>query len=236
MRREEIERLERSVMSLVVQALRDYWEDATTIFLEETDQPQDIAEDITREAIATMGVSGTQDRLYGKVDVKKAIYAFLPDAIPVALMLDAKAEKKNGDRTATIQMSQTSMRVRLNRRGAELDESGKLKTTIQRGNRIYRVVTIIAKFVYEEGSVSSGKNFPEREIQPVLASSTNRKLHRIIVACIPSGDLQDIYNPTASDTIWLVGRDAPTLGEDFRVRINFANLAEKAAWRIHSIP
>lgn len=223
-------------MSLVVQALRDYWEDATTIFLEETDQPQDIAEDITREAIATMGVSGTQDRLYGNVDVKKAIYAFLPDAIPVALMLDAKAEKKNGDRTATIQMSQTSMRVRLNRRGAELDESGKLKTTIQRGNRIYRVVTIIAKFVYEEGSLSSGNNFPEREIQPESASSTNRKLHRIIVACIPSGDLQDIYNPTASDTIWLVGRDAPTLGEDFRVRINFSNLAEKAAWRIHSIP
>ena len=216
MRSEEIEYLEQSVMSLVVQAMRDYWDEAVTIFQEETDQPQDIAEDLTREAIATMGVSGTQDRLYGKVDVKKAIYAFLPDATPVALMLDAKAEKDNGNRTATIQMSQTSMRVRLKRQGANLDESGKLETTIQRGKRIYRVVTIIAKFVYEE-------------------DSTNRKLHRIIVACIPSGDLQDTYNPTASDTIWLVGRDAPTLGEDFRVRISYAKLAKKAAWRIQHI-
>ena len=109
---EEIENLERAVTSLVVQALTDYWDDAVTIFQEETDQPQDIAEDITREAIAAMGVSGTKDRLYGKVDVKKAIYAFMPEPTPVALMLDAKAEKKNGDHTATIQMSQTSMRVR----------------------------------------------------------------------------------------------------------------------------
>ena len=203
-------------MSLVVQAMRDYWDEAVTIFREETDQPQDIAEDLTREAIVAIGVSGTQDRLYGKVDVKKAIYAFLPDATPAALMLDAKAEKDNGNRTATIQMSQTSMRVRLKRQGANLDEPGKLETKIQRGKRIYRVVTIIAKFVYEE-------------------TATARKLHRIIVACIPSGDLQDTYNPTSSDTIWLVGRDAPTLGEDFRVRISYALLAKKAAWRIQHI-
>ena len=216
MQPDEIEHLERTVMSMVVQALRDYSDHAMTIFREETDQPQDIAEDITREAIAAMGVSGTQDRLYGKVDVKKAIYAFLPDPVPVALMLDAKAEKKNGDRTATIQMSQTSMRVRLKRQGADLDEAGKLETTIKRTNRSYRVVTIIAKFVYEEGP-------------------SERKLHRITVACIPSGDLQDIYNPTAGDTIWLVGRNAPTLGEDFRVRINFARLAGKASWRVQHI-
>lgn len=216
MRSDELEHLERAVMSLVVQALRDYWDEAVTIFREESDQLQDIAEDLTREAIVAMGVSGTQDRLYGKVDVKKAIYAFLPDPVPVALMLDAKAEKRNGDRTATIQMSQTSMNVRLRRQGIDLDESGKLETMIQRGNRKYRVVTIIAKFVYEEGG-------------------SRRKLHRIIVACIPSGDLQKKYNPTASDTIWRVGRDAPTRGEDFRVRIHFDTLGEKAEWRVQHI-
>lgn len=216
MKLEEIEQVERSVMSLVVQAMRDYWNDAVTIFREETDQPQDIAEDITREAIASMGVSGTQDRIYGKVDVKKAIYAFMPEPVPVALMLDAKAEKDNGNRTATIQMSQTSMRVRQKRAGAELDEPGKLETTFRRGNRRYRVVTIIAKFVYEE-------RVPQR------------KLRRIIVACIPSGDLQDKYNPTAADTIWLAGRDAPTLGEDFRVRISYSRLSDKAGWRVQRI-
>ena len=196
--------------------MRDYWPDAKTIFREETDQPQDIAEDITREAIAAMGVSGTQDRLYGKVDVKKAIYAFLPEPVPVALMLDAKAEKPNGDRTATIQMSQTSMRVRLTRQGRDLDEAGKLPTVLHRGGRAYRVVTIIAKFVYSE-------------------AGQGHALHRIIVACIPSGDLQDRYNPSADKTIWRVGRDAPTLGEDFRVRLSYPTLMGKSTWRVQTI-
>ncbi len=119
MKPDEIERLEQAVMSLVVQALTDYRDEAVTIFQEEADLPQDIAEDVTREAIEAMGVSGIHDRLYGKVDVKKAIYAFLPESIPVALMLDAKAEKRNDDRTATIQMSQTSMRVRMRRSGED---------------------------------------------------------------------------------------------------------------------
>ncbi len=216
MKPKDIELVVQAVMSLVVQALRDYWNEAVTIFEEETNQPQDIAEDVTREAIAAMGISGTHDRLYGKVDVKKAIYVFLPDPVPVALMLDAKAEKKNGDRTATIQMSQTSMRVRLMRQDEDLDETGKLQTTIQRGDKTYRVVTIIAKFIYQE-------------------CAAQRRLHGIIVACIPSGMLQDKYNPTASETIWRVGRDAPTLGEDFRVRISFSELSSKAAWSVRRI-
>ena len=76
---------------MVVQALTDFRSQAATIFREETDLPQDIAEDVTREAMDAMGVSRISERLYGKVDYKRAIYAFLPDAQPVALMLDAKA-------------------------------------------------------------------------------------------------------------------------------------------------
>ncbi|MBF2759529.1 MAG: SfiI family type II restriction endonuclease [Ectothiorhodospiraceae bacterium AqS1] len=178
-------------MSLVVQALSDYRTTAMTVFSEETDLPQDIAEDVTREAIKSMGVSSIHDRLYGKVDVKKAIYMFLPEPVPVALMLDAKAERRNGDQTATIQMSQTSMRVRMIRVGQVLDEPGRIDPVIQREHRIYQVVTIVAKYVYEY-------------LRP------GQKLHRIIVACIPNGRLQDIYNPNADDTIWLAGRNAPS--------------------------
>ena len=57
MEHDEIERLEQSVMALVVQALTDYREAAATIFSEETDLPQDIAEDVMREAIEAMGSS-----------------------------------------------------------------------------------------------------------------------------------------------------------------------------------
>lgn len=212
---EKVELLEQAVMALVVQAITDYREDAVTIFGGETDLPQDIAEDVTREAIDTMGVSGIHDRLYGKVDIKKTIYVFLPEPAEVALMLDAKAEKQN-DSTATIQMSQTSMRVKMMRSGEEVDVPGKLEQVIQRGDRTYQVVTMIAKYVYEEVG--------ERQ-----------RLRRIIVSCIPNGILQDKYNPTPTDTIWLAGRDAPTLGEDFRVRLSYRKLQEKADWRVQEI-
>lgn len=214
---DDLERLEHTTLLMVVQALVDYSTDAETIFREETDQPQDIAEDITREAISSMGLPGIRERLYGKVDVKKAIYVFLPEPHPVALMLDAKAEKSNGNRTATIQMSQTSMTVMIKRSGKVINESGKLDQTIHRGNRNYYVVTIIAKYIY-------------REVRD------SRSLDKIIIACIPNGILQNRYNPNPDDTIWLAGRDAPTLGEDFRVRLSFRRLQEKAEWRVQDIP
>ncbi len=213
---DELELLEQTVLHIVVQSIRDYLDDAITIFREETDKVQDIAEDITREAIAAMGLSGTSDRLYGKVDVKKAIYVFLPKPHLVALMLDAKAEKVNGDRTATIQMSQTSMRVRMCRSGRDIDEPGKLEHKISRGDKRFVVTTVIAKYIYEEDADA-------------------RALRRIKVACIPNGMLQQKYNPGPHDTIWLAGRDAPTLGEDFRVRLSYSRLQEKATWRVQEI-
>ncbi|MBC6444836.1 MAG: SfiI family type II restriction endonuclease [Alphaproteobacteria bacterium GM202ARS2] len=216
MNREQLEHVEQIAMGIVVQALTDYRQQILTIFQEEIDQPQDIAEDVTREALDALGVSSIGERLYGKVDYKKAIYAFLPKPQPVALMLDAKSEKINGNRTATIQMSQTSMNVRMKRSGKILDEQGKMDTFIERNGRKLLVVTIIAKYIYDE-------------------SQQHRELKRIIVACIPNGALQEDYNPNAEDTIWLAGRDAPTLGEDFRVRLSYKKLMSKASWRVKEI-
>jgi hypothetical protein len=48
--------------------------------------------------------------------------------------------------------------------------------------------------------------------------------------------LQDRYNPNPKDSIWIAGRNAPTLGEEFRVRLSFHRLKEKANWRVQSIP
>lgn len=155
-------------------------------------------------------------RLYGKVDIKKAVYVFMPEAIPVALMLDAKAEKPSGSATATIQMSQTSMRVKMLRQGSAIDEAGKLPSFIDRDGRSLYVVTVFAKYIYD---VVNGA----------------RILKRIIAACLPNGLLQDQYNPSENETIWRVGRNAPTLGEDFRVRISFAELRAKAPWRVQDI-
>ena len=214
---DQMEALEKTAFSMVTQALTDYSEQATDIFCKEVDQPQDIAEDVTREAIQAMGLPQLHIRLYGKVDVKKAIYAFLPEAYPVALMLDTKAEKPNGNRTATIQMSQTSMRVRMKRSGAVIDEAGKLPHFIERDGRSLYVFTVFAKYIYD-------------------TVGDSHRLERIIAVCLPNGLLQSKYNPVASDTVWRAGRDAPTLEEDFRVRISFADLRAKASWRIREIP
>jgi len=213
---EQMETLEQTSFSMVTQALTDYASQAVSIFKEEVDQPQDIAEDVTREAIELMGLPQIHMRLYGMVDIKKAVYVFLPEAIPVALMLDAKAEKTSGSATATIQMSQTSMRVKMLRQDKVIDEAGKLPSFIQRDGRSLYVVTVFAKYIYD-----------------VIDNA--HILKRIIAACLPNGLLQDRYNPSENDTIWRVGRNSPSLGEDFRVRISFADLRGKASWRVQDI-
>ena len=213
---EQMENLEQTSFSMVTQALTDYAAQAVNIFKEEVDQPQDIAEDVTREAIESMGLPQIHMRLYGKVDIKKAMYVFLPEAIPVALMLDAKAEKPSGSGTATIQMSQTSMHVKMLRQGRAIDEAGKLPSFIEREKRSLYVVTVFAKYIYD-------------------VVNDAHILNRIIAACLPNGLLQDQYNRSANDTIWRVGRNAPTRGEDFRVRISFAELRAKAPWRVRDI-
>lgn len=215
---DEMEILERTTFSMVTQALTDYASQTAQIFFEEVDQPQDIAEDVTREAIEAMGLPQIHMRLYGKVDIKKAVYVFLPHAFPVALMLDAKAEKPSGSGTATIQMSQTSMRVRFfpKNKDMAIDERGKLPSFIERDGRSLYVVTVFAKYVYD-------------------IEDRSHDLKMIRVACLPNGLLQDKYNPSAQDAIWRVGRNAPTLGEDFRVRISFAKLRNKAPWRVQDI-
>ncbi len=46
--------------------------------------------------------------------------------------------------------------------------------------------------------------------------------------------VQAIYD--YQDTIWIAGRNAPSRGEVFRVRLSFSRLKAKAAWRVQKIP
>ena len=210
------ELLEQTAFEMVVQAFEDYQVTAAVVFRHETDLPQDRAEDLTREALESMRLPQVNERLYGKVDYKKAIYVFLPKAVPVALMVDSKAEKANGDRTATLQMSQTSMHVKLKSGNNLVDKTGKLPSTIEsRGLKLY-VVTIVVKYVYEEWN-------------------GDLILTKLILACIPNIELQQKYNPNAQDTIWLAGKDSPKRNEDFRIRLSFERLSQKAAWRVRTI-
>ena len=215
-----IERVEKSTLRMVAQAIYDFREDAIEIFAGESDLVADIGEDITREALDRQGMPTIPVRLFGKVDYKRAVWLFQPEyAVRQALFVDSKAEKTAGMRTATIQTSQTSMRIRQVRQGQPVDVAGDMDSiAVVRGEE-YLTTTIFVKYNYSENPGNAPLN----------------RLESISILCLPNGLLQDRYNPTADDTIWRAGRNAPTRGEAFRVRISLEALKRKANWRVQTI-
>ena len=215
---ETIEAVEKATLRMVAQALYDFSSEAEQIFKNEEDLVADMGEDITREALDRLGFSQIPIRLFGKIDFKKARYVFHPDyAIRQALFVDSKAEKIEGEATVTLQTSQTSMSTRQRRGGRVLEVPGKLPTFIEREGQAYLTSTIFVKYHYNP--------------RPRGAN----QLINIVVAALPNGRLQEVYNPNERDTIWRAGRDAPTLGEEFRVRLHFGALKSKANWRVQTI-
>ena len=214
---DRLEAIEKSSLRLVTQALFDYRKTAAYVFKNETDTVADIGEDITREALDRMGMSRIDQRLFGKTDYKRAAYLFLPDfAVRQALFVDSKVES-GADNVARIQITQLSMRVRQVRQGNELDIPGRIPVvlTLPTGQQ-YLSTTIFVKYSYRE-------------------TEGNRELLRITTVSLPSGLLQEKYNPTATDTIFVAGPNAPSLDEEFRTRLSFPRLQRKAKWRVQKI-
>jgi hypothetical protein len=108
------------------------------------------------------------------------------------------------------------MWVRQVRAGQEINEKGFLPHISKYGGKQYLTTTAIIHFKYKD-------------------VDNSHFLREITIACLPNGLLQQRYNPTAQNTIWLVGRNAPTLGEDFRVRLSFSRLKKKVNWRVQKI-
>ena len=218
--RNTIEQIEKATLRMVVQAIYDFKEEAVYIFANESDKVADIGEDITREALDRQGMPMLPVRLFGKIDYKRATYLFQPEyAVRQALFVDSKAEKVEGSRTATIQTSQTSLRVRQVRRSENVDIPGELDAIANVRGVEYLTTTIFVKYNYSENEAGEPPN----------------TLQSIAVLSLPNGLLQEQYNPDANDSIWLAGRNAPSRGEAFRVRINLAALKAKANWRVQTI-
>lgn len=213
-----LEAIEKATARLVTQAIYDFRTSAAEIFLNEADLVADIGEDITREAMDRLGTSNIPLRLFGKIDYKRARFMFHSDySLRQALFVDSKAEKVEGARTATIQMGQTSMLIRQRRRGVAIEEFGGLPSLIQHPSGSLLTTTIFVKYNYRE--IPNAKN----------------ELASIRVVTLPNGMLQDRYNPDVDNTFWLVGRNADTRGEAFRVRISLNRLKNLANWRVQHI-
>lgn len=213
---DEIERIEKLTLRWIFQAVYDFGMEAHEIFLKSPDSVKDIAEDITRELLDRLSGFNVQQRVYGTVDYKKARYVILPEeTVRQALFIDSKAEKEN--RSATIQMSQTSLWIKQRRSGSEVNEKGFLPEISEYGGRNYLTTTCLIHFMYDDDNEGI------------------HHLREVTMAAIPNGKLQDKYNPSEDDGIWLAGRNAPTLGEDFRVRVSFGKLKNKASWRVQTL-
>ena len=214
-----LEEIEKATLRMVTQAIYDFRDEAREFFVHEPDAVADIGEDITREAMDWMGTSIIPARLFGRIDYKRARYVFHPEySVRQALFIDSKAEQVAGARTVTIQTSQTSMSIRQMRSGQSIDEQGTLPKVLQLQGVDYLVTTVFAKYSYEDSEDRSEK-----------------ALESISVTCLPNGTLQGKYNPTPQRTMWLAGRNAPSRGEPFRVRISLPGLKQMANWRVQSI-
>ena len=214
-----LEDIEKATLRMVAQAIYDFRQDAQEFFAHEPDLAADIGEDITREALDRLGASVLPVRLFGKIDYKKARYVFHPEySARQALFVDSKAEKAAGAGSATIQTAQTSMRIRQRRGGAIVDEAGGLPSILMVQGMDFLSTTIFVKYNYRDAPDGIAKT-----------------LESVSLICLPNGLLQDRYNPSADDTFWLAGRNAPSRGEAFRVRIGLSRLKSKAAWRVQTL-
>lgn len=212
---DEIENIEKLTLRWLVQATLDFGIEAYDIFRDSPDSVKDVAEDITREIVDRLAGYNLSKRILGTVDYKKARYIILPNQIVrQALFVDSKAEKSAA--TATLQISQTSLEVRQRRNGHEIRERGTLPSIYTHNGEQFLSSSLFLHYHYED-------------IRGV------HHLKGIIACCVPNGRLQDQYNPDADNGFWSVGRNAPSRGEDFRVRVNFAKLKDKANWRVQKI-
>jgi len=200
----------------MLQATLDFGIEAYDVFLQSPDDPKEVAEDVVRELLDRIPGHNVPQRIYGTVDYKKARYIVLPEQmLRQALFVDAKAEKDS--KSATLQMSQLSMQVRQYRKGAAVAEAGTLPPVSEYENKQYLTTTAFVHFKYHDDS--QGKH----------------QLDEATLFVVPNGKLQERYNPSADDTFFIAGRNAPTLGEDFRVRVSFAKLTQKATWRVQKV-
>lgn len=212
-----LEEVEKATLRMVTRAIVDFSSESRTIFANEPDKVQDIAEDVTREALDRMSTSIIPVRLFSKLDYKRARFVFFPDfELPQALYVDSKAEAVEGQRTVTIQMGQTSMTVHQVRGGAAVSVPGTMPKVLTTPDYDMLTTTVFVKY-----------NYRSAEEQNDLVS--------ISVTALPNGFLQQVYNPDPQHTIWLAGRDAPTLGEQFRVRISLRRLKQLRNWRVQYI-
>ena len=105
----------------------------------------------------------------------------------------------------------------------QIDVPGRLKCIETYDGSEYLSTTLLVHYCYSSPNQNQGRDVPPYN------------LNQMKLAAIPNGLLQERYNPDATKGFWRAGRDAPSLGEGFRVRLSFNDLQMQSSWRIQTI-
>lgn len=217
----QIENIERISLRAFFLAALDFGKTAWEMFKGGLDDPKDIAEDTTRDMLEDFGGYQGKPRIFGTVDYRKARRVLLPRyGIEQALLVDSKAEKTS--HSATLQLSQTSLRIRQVRGGNQIDEPGLIKPIEIYDSKNFLTTTLFGHYCYSS-QANGGRDTPPYSLK------------RLTLIALPNGLLQSRYNPDPETSFWLAGRNSPKRGEDFRVRVSFAELSSMASWRVQVI-
>lgn len=235
---DQIELVEKISLRLAFQAIVWFAPQAWDIFDRSPDNPQDIAEDSTREAIGVFKGFSINERLFGTLDFKQARWLPMPfGLVPQAMMVDSKAKlpyssPRNPRGTVEegrldLQMSQVSMVPHL---GARRDGQPRphLEPKLNKwmelrfdGDHISKAITSVVTVHYSYDVKMPGQ--------------VGNRLRKIIMSAVPNGLLQDRYSPSSQRTIFAPGKHSPGRGEDPRVRIYYGKLLSFAHWRVQEI-
>jgi hypothetical protein len=226
------ELVEKQTLRTLVQAMQDYSKEGRQLF-EYTPATSEtevivLAEDIVQYALEVAECYPINRRFAGFIDYKRVRWLPTPfGLLPQALLVDAKASTENN--RSSLQRSQLPMDAdfRAKMGGSEVEihlAAGfdpHLPVAADAAGELAAVTTTALIHFHHRALSKEGPRF--------------RELLSIFIMLVPHARLKPKYNPSAANTFFGRGKDAPTLGEDPRIRIYFSRLRQACPWRLQEL-
>jgi hypothetical protein len=225
---DQIERIEKQTLRMIVQALQEYSREAREIF-ENTAAPSDnevivLAEDLVQYALEVAECYPINKRFAGFIDYKRVRWMPTPFGLfPQALLVDAKASTENN--RETLQQSQLPMDAEFISNGQARRLAAGIPAHLEIGSasgaQLYAVTTSAFIHYYYQKNLTDRPPF--------------RKLRSIFAILIPHQLLKPQYNPAPNRTFFGQGKHSPARGEVPRIRVYFSRLRAMCPWRLQEL-
>ncbi len=228
----EHELLEKATLRALVQALQDYSREGRQLF-ETTPAPSEsevivLAEDIVQYALEVAESYPINRRFAGFIDYKRVRWLSTTfGLVPQALLVDAKASTE--DTRSSLQQSQLPMDADF----AAIVGKKQTKVHLNAGVPPHLDMTGVDDIPMAAVTTSALVHFHYRTLNQ--SGPRYRELLAIYVMLLPHQRFKPKYNPTADLTFFGRGKDAPTLGENPRIRVYFSRLRRACPWRLQKL-